>query len=78
MALMFDVRPTYIYRHLCWRYTWQLAIADRDNVIIKVVVRIIGNSELVKIRCIAVGPYSYFFVFVMLRANFLLTGLWRF
>jgi hypothetical protein len=33
MALMFDVRPTCIYRYPCKRCTRQLAIADLGNVI---------------------------------------------
>jgi hypothetical protein len=52
--MMFDVRPTCIYRHLCYLYTRKFAVADRGNAIIKVVmlqrkvVGIIANSELVK------------------------------
>jgi hypothetical protein len=43
MVLMFNVGPTFIYRHHCWHYTRQFAIADRSNV-----VRMIANSEAVK------------------------------
>jgi hypothetical protein len=39
MVLMFDVKPTCIYRHLYQRYTLQCAIANRGNVTIKVVMR---------------------------------------
>jgi hypothetical protein len=36
MALMFDVKVTYIYRHLFWRFTLQFMIADRGVTIIKI------------------------------------------
>jgi hypothetical protein len=69
MALMFDVRPTCSYRHLGERYTRQFAIADRGNVIIKVVMRKKGCPNYREFRIIDVSLYSEF-VGLMINSSY--------